>query len=622
MMDITQQPFAYRNNRSPAGGNAPPAGACFRVPYRLFPGRPTHSFKPRGWATTILCTLLLLAITARSQAQTVAPQMKHGAATNTVSLSNMAAHGPPTVLQASAMLVELATAHEARRQQIIRALAAMHTAQLIPALRAYQNGLLFVQNGKAVVFGTPIISPSAGKLFPMEDALTLQPVQSANSKPILLANLPDNLLTVHDRDADLLSIAIHSMQLYSTDIRQRRRAVISLGNSHDLRYLPELQSLLARGGNGVSARILKESINRIVLATGTPRQQVAAARALGTLHSTRAEHQLKKTMRRAAKAKDTTLASACAASLGQISSYQRTMRILFNSFAGLSLSSIYILMALGLAIIFGLMGVINMAQGEFMAIGAFTTLVVSNIFKTHFPAEFNWYMAAAIPMAFLVSGALGWLVEATLIRRLYGRPLETLLCTWGLSLVLIEAIRLVFGNNNSLTPPSWLTGGWRVMPGLVLPMNRLFIISFCALCIALLYLLVGRTKLGLLIRATTQDRTMAEALGVRTRRIDGMTFALGSGLAGMAGCTVPLFDKINPGMGQSYIVDSFLVVVVGGVGNLAGVIFSGLGLGFVEKYIEPLTHPVYAKIIVLILVIIFLQWRPSGLFPARGRSID
>ena len=322
-MDITQQPFAYRNNRCPAGGYTPPAGGCFRIPYELCPGRPAYRFKACRWRTAILYGLLLLAIAAKSQAQTVAPQAGHSSATQSVSPTIMAAGAPPTVLQTSAMLVELATAHEARRQQILRALANMHTAQLIPALRAYQNGLLLIQNGKAVVFGTPIISPSAGKLFPMEDALTLQPVQGANGKPILLANLPDNLLTVHDRDADLLSIAIHSMQLYSTEMRQRRRAVISLGNSHDVRYLPQLQSLLAHGGNGVSARILKESINRIILATGTPGQQVAAARALGSLHSARAEHQLKKTMRRATKAKDPTLASACAASLGQISTYQR-----------------------------------------------------------------------------------------------------------------------------------------------------------------------------------------------------------------------------------------------------------------------------------------------------------
>jgi urea transport system permease protein len=212
--------------------------------------------------------------------------------------------------------------------------------------------------------------------------------------------------------------------------------------------------------------------------------------------------------------------------------------------------------------------------------------------------------------------------EFAVIRHLYGRPIETLLATWGISLLLIQSVRLIFGDTTSLTPPRWLQGGWEVAPDLVFPLNRVFIIVFCASCVAAVYYLVQRTRFGLLLRATTQDRPIAAALGVPTRWIDGLTFGFGAGLAGLAGAAVPLFDKLNPNMGQGYVVDSFMVVVVGGVGKLAGAITAGSALGFLTKYIEPWLEAVYGKLAVLGLIILFLQWRPSGLFPHRGRLAE
>ena len=280
-------------------------------------------------------------------------------------------------------------------------------------------------------------------------------------------------------------------------------------------------------------------------------------------------------------------------------------------------------MALGLSIIFGLMGVINMAHGELMMIGAYATFLIQQLFVDHLPASmFNWYFIVAIPASFLAAALVGMLIEATVIRFLYGRPLDTLLATLGVSFLLIQFVRILFGDNRSVNAPSWLQGSVQVAQDINLPYNRLFILFFCGACIALMYFIIEKTKLGLLLRATTQNRTMAASLGVSTRKIDLLTFGLGSGLAGMAGCALTQIGGVSPDMGQNYIIDSFLVVVTGGVGKLAGAIWSGLGLGTINKFLEPETGTVWAKVIVLVLVVAFLQRRPSGLFPARGRLAD
>jgi urea transport system permease protein len=277
------------------------------------------------------------------------------------------------------------------------------------------------------------------------------------------------------------------------------------------------------------------------------------------------------------------------------------------------------------------MDVINMAHGEFMMIGAFATFVVSGMFKNYAPGWFDYYPIVAIPAAFLVAGAIGYICEVLIIRHLYGRPLETLLATFGVGIILVQIARGRFGDNVSVRPPTWMEGGWEVLPDLFLARNRIYIILYCMVCIAIVYFIVNRTKVGLLLRATTQNRQMAAALGVPTRRVDALTFAFGCGLAGLAGVAVPLYNKINPSIGGEYIVDSFMVVVVGGVGTLAGAIWAGIGLGFLSKYLEPLlaTIPMFAssssviaKVLVLAAIVVFLTRRPQGLFPPKGRLAD
>jgi len=376
---------------------------------------------------------------------------------------------------------------------------------------------------------------------------------------------------------------------------------------------------------------LQQAMASFDLVLGTRPAQLAAVTALGNSGTGDAASLLRRALDDAQFNHDRELRDACAKALNSAQRYQTEVRLIEYTFAGLSLGSILVLLALGLSIIFGLMGVINMAHGEFMMVGAFTTYVVSESFKHLPPAYYDYYLIAAIPAAFLVAGTIGFACEWLIIRHLYGRPLETLLATWGVGLVLVQAVRVIFGDNLSVKPPGWMEGGWEVMPDLVLARNRLYIVAYCAICIAAVYFIVNRTKLGLLLRATTQNRQMASALGVPTRRVDALTFAFGAGLAGLAGVAVPLYNKINPGIGSEYIVDSFMVVVVGGVGTLAGAIFAGLGLGFLAKYLEPLlasssafssSSSVIGKVLVMFAVVLFLQWRPQGLFPPKGRLAD
>jgi urea transport system permease protein len=294
-----------------------------------------------------------------------------------------------------------------------------------------------------------------------------------------------------------------------------------------------------------------------------------------------------------------------------------------NLFYGLSLASILLLAALGLAITFGLMGVINMAHGEMLMIGAYTTYVVLGLFERHLPALLDAYLVAAVPAAFLICGLLGVLLERTVIRFLYGRPLETLLATWGISLILIQSVRLLFGAQNvEVANPSWLSGGYDALPGIVLPWSRIAILLFVSALVALVYLTLQRTRLGLWVRAVTQNRRMAASLGIATPRVDMLTFGLGSGIAGLGGVALSQIGNVGPELGQSYIVDSFMVVVLGGVGKLVGTVVAALGLGIVNKLLEPFSGAVLGKIFVLAFLILFIQRRPQGIFALQGRAAE
>lgn len=511
------------------------------------------------------------------------------------------------------------TKNNKKRQKLYAEVVNNKMVSYADALDAFKRGVLSIREGSLVIYDK---SQNVGgeKVYPLIYAETGEKVLGSDGKQVLM-NAYVDMLKAKRADRNVISDVIKALNLRNTDIYKQRDAIIAAAARKDKSALPTLNELKSEKND--NSDYINEAIAVIELySSDNEETKINAINTLAKSGTISAQVTLDDYLKNNTNISQVLLTAINNAD-SAIEWHQKIIRFVRNTFAGLSLGSILILLALGLSVIFGLMGVINMAHGEFMMLGAFTTYVVCEIFKKYMPAEwFDYYFIAAIPAAFLVAAFVGYICELVIIKKLYGRPYETILATWGLSLVLIQTVRIIFGDTLSLTPPSWLTGGWEVTPDLILPINRIFIIAFSATCVILFFLLIQKTKLGLLVRATTQDRPTADSCGVPVRQIDGLTFAIGSGLAGLAGCAVPLFDKINPSMGQSYIVDSFMVVVLGGVGKLAGIVFGGLGLGFVSKYLEPISGAVYGKVIVLMLIVVFLQWRPSGLFPAKGRSAD
>ena len=353
-----------------------------------------------------------------------------------------------------------------------------------------------------------------------------------------------------------------------------------------------------------------------------PAVRTEAVRLLGETGEPRARARLEALLADPAET-DAGVRDAAEASLLQVERRLLVGEVLGQAFSGLSLGSILLLAALGLAITFGLLGVINMAHGEMLMLGAYTTYVVQLLFRQYAPEALAWYPLAALPVAFAVTAAIGMALERTVIRHLYGRPLETLLATWGISLILIQLVRVVFGAQNvEVANPGWLSGGVQVLPNLVLPYNRLVIIGFALFVVGLTWLLLNKTRLGLNVRAVTQNRNMAACCGVSTGRVDMLAFGLGSGIAGLGGVALSQVGNVGPDLGQSYIIDSFLVVVLGGVGQLAGSLWAAFGLGIANKLLEPQIGAVLGKILILALIILFIQKRPQGLFALKGRVID
>lgn len=298
--------------------------------------------------------------------------------------------------------------------------------------------------------------------------------------------------------------------------------------------------------------------------------------------------------------------------------------LLLQLFNGVSVGSILLLAALGLAITFGLMKVINMAHGEFLMIGAYTAYITQQWFMRYVPAgSSDLFFLVSLPLAFALAFAIGWLLETALIRHLYGRALDSLLATWGVSLILQQAARSIFGAPNvAVKAPTWLEGGWKITADLVLPYKRLFMIALAAVCLGSIYLYLRHTRGGRNIRAALENRSMAACLGVSTRKLDARVFAFGSGIAGLAGCVLTLLGPIGPSLGTYYIVDAFMVVVLGGIGQLAGTALGALGIGVASTTLEYATTATLAKVLVFALVIAFLQWRPSGLLQTRSRALD
>ena len=433
--------------------------------------------------------------------------------------------------------------------------------------------------------------------------------------------------TIRQAIKPVMDLLKNRAKLESSEADVRRSAATDLGTAGRPVAIPWLDQAAAKEPNKWVRYTMQESSALLKLGGDDQAAKVVAVETLGNLASQNAVPALQElekagTAEGASEAQQA-LAKMAHASLERIESWSVWSTAIETLFRGISLSSILLIMSVGLAIVFGLMGVINMAHGELMMVGAYATFITQEAFKAFFPLSvFDWYFAAAMPMAFFAAAGCGMLLEVTVIRFLYGRPLETMLATWGISLVLMQAARVYFGDLTAVTAPAWLSGGQQVMVGVYLPNNRLFIILLSVICVLAIYAILFRSGLGLRVRAVTQNRNMSACLGIPTRKVDAYTFAFGSGLAGVAGWALTLVGNVEPGLGQNYIVDSFMVVVTGGVGKLAGTIVASLGIGGLNKLLEPSLGAVYGKVCILVLVILFLQWRPSGLFAIKGRHAD
>jgi urea transport system permease protein len=425
---------------------------------------------------------------------------------------------------------------------------------------------------------------------------------------------------VNNRVRRGIQAALGSLTLLAADPGKRRAAAVAVFRSRDASALEAVDTALAREIDPSVKPVLEQARAAILFLKpdAAPADRVAAVPVIAARGDQDALALLRSLPRDAPAALQEASVDAVAAIERNLSFWAMGQNVVY----GLSLGSVLLLAAIGLAITFGVMGVINMAHGEMVMIGAYVTFVVQEWIRINNPGLFDWSLAIAIPLAFLVAGTVGIAIERGIIRFLYGRPLETLLATWGLSLILQQLVRTIFGpTNREVGAPGWMAGSFEIGQ-LSITYNRLYIFIFSMLVFSMLLFVLRFTRFGLEMRAVTQNRPMAASMGIRTSRVDALTFGLGSGIAGMAGVALAQIDNVSPNLGQGYIIDSFLVVVFGGVGNLFGTLVGAMTLGIANKFLEPYAGAVLGKIILLVLIILFIQKRPRGLFALKGRAVE
>ncbi|PZX27844.1 putative Branched-chain amino acid ABC TRANSPORTER, membrane component [Cupriavidus phytorum] len=470
-------------------------------------------------------------------------------------------------------------------------------------------------------------APSVGMVRQDGDKL----VDAITGKPVSVKADELESLTLNNSLRALIDSAASSLLLQSPDIGVRAQAVATLREQPESASLAAVEAARKAEADAGLRASLDVIWANLVLADApdatTREARLEAIRILGRDSNPQSRQKLAPLVERDSAGRyrepDGSVRLAAQRALDTLQRDQRRAEVIGNLFAGLSLGSVLLLAALGLAITYGLIGVINMAHGEFLMIGAYATYVVQSLFRAYAPGALDWYLPAALPASFLAAAMVGFVLERLVLRHLYGRPLETLLATFGVSLLLMQAVRTLFGAQNvEVSNPGWMSGGIEWMPGLVIPYNRIVIVLFALAVVAIAWAVLNRTRLGLFVRATTQNRTMAACVGVRTWQVDSYAFAFGAGIAGLGGCALSQIGNVGPDLGQAYIIDSFMVVVLGGVGQLAGTIVGAFGLGILNKFIEPFYGAVLAKILVLVLIVLFIQKRPQGLFALKGRSAE
>lgn len=434
--------------------------------------------------------------------------------------------------------------------------------------------------------------------------------------------LPENAAAVrlNNRLRRTVEAALGGLTLLSPDPAKRISAAQSVFKSHEESALDVIDGALAKETNKGARQAFTEARAAILLykADASEKDKLEAVAVI----KARGDQEAMALLTGLGSDATPNVVRAATNAIASIQSNLAMWSMVQNAWYGLSLGSVLLLAAIGLAITFGVMGVINMAHGEMVMIGAYTTFVVQEVIRTRYPGLFDYSLLIAVPLAFIVAGALGVVIERCIIRFLYGRPLETLLATWGLSLVLQQAVRTAFGpTNREVGNPSWMSGAFE-LGQITITYNRLWILCFTLAVFAILLAMLRYTALGLEMRAVTQNRRMAASMGIATSRVDALTFGLGSGIAGIAGVALSQIDNVSPNLGQSYIIDSFMVVVFGGVGNLWGTLVGAFTLGIANKFLEPVAGAVLGKIAILVLIILFIQKRPRGLFALKGRAVE
>lgn len=508
-----------------------------------------------------------------------------------------------------AIIQKLATSKNFNQTKaVVAELAATGDASVAGVLNALSEGAVYFRKSDRQVF----VVPGRGNTLELFDPLTGEAAGEAGKRELTKVRV-NNSLRRSIRDA------IGGLTLASEDPTVRLNAANTLAANPDVDALPAIEAALEKETDETVAMRLRQAQAAATLISDRSLEEKTAAVTVMTSLGNREALAFLTRFEAQAEGELKTLA---ASGITKIEKSLKLWGMGQNIWYGVSLGSVLLLAAIGLAITFGVMGVINMAHGEMVMLGAYTTYLVQEIIRNAMPELMDWSLLIALPLAFMVSALVGLVLERGVIRFLYGRPLETLLATWGVSLILQQAVRTLFGpSNQEVSNPSWMSGAFEV--GLItITWNRLYILIFALCVFAILLWAFNKTSLGLQMRAVTQNRRMASAMGIRTPWVDALTFMLGSGIAGIAGVALSQIDNVSPNLGQSYIIDSFMVVVFGGVGNLWGTLVGALSLGVFNKFLEPYAGAVLAKILVLVFIILFIQKKPRGLFALKGRAIE
>ncbi len=507
-----------------------------------------------------------------------------------------------------AMVNALGEGNFAQTIKQVEALAGTGDPKIVPALEALAAGDLYQRKSDKQVF----LTKSTGGSLTLLDPLSGEEVGTEASSALTKIRVNNGLRRA-------VRAALGGLTLMSPDAGVRLQAAQTMLRTPSAEALDQIETALGAETSADVKPVLERARAAALLISDRPDDEKKAA--VAVISNAGGQDALS-LLSAALSSADDNLRPDIETAIESIKERQAFWAAGQNVWYGLSLGSVLLLAAIGLAITFGVMGIINMAHGEMVMLGAYTTFVVQEVIRGSFPALFDWSLAIALPLAFLVTGIVGLAIERGVIRFLYGRPLETLLATWGISLILQQAVRTIFGpTNREVGNPAWMSGAFE-LGGLTITWNRLWIIVFSLAVFAALLFLLKKTPMGLQMRAVTQNRRMASSMGIRTPWVDALTFALGSGIAGIAGVALSQIDNVSPNLGQGYIIDSFMVVVFGGVGNLWGTLVGAFTLGILNKFLEPYAGAVLGKILVLVLIILFIQKRPRGLFALKGRAVE